>query len=84
MEATQQLLIRWLDKLPLIWLALLAGWLAVAPLVPEPHLVEKLRMLSQGTLVRPLDIFDLLMHAVPLMLLLAKLWRGLWLWQHKR
>ena len=84
MEATQQLLIRWLDKLPLTWLALLAGWLAVAPLVPEPHLVEKLRMLSQGTLVRPLDILDLLMHAVPLLLLVAKLWRGLWLRQHRR
>jgi len=84
MEAAQQLLIRWLDKLPIIWLALLAGWLAVAPLYPEPHLVEKLRMLGQGTLVRPLDVFDLLMHAVPLLLLVAKLWRGFWLRQLKR
>lgn len=68
-------MLRWLDKLPLTWLALLAGWLAVAPLFPEPHLVEKLRMLSQGTLVRPLDIFDLLMHSVPQLVLVAKLWR---------
>jgi hypothetical protein len=37
--------------------------------------VEKLRMLSQGTLVRPLDIFDLLMHATPLLVVLIKLWR---------
>ena len=59
METAQQLLTRWLDKLPFTWLALLAAWLAVAPLVPEPHLIEKLRMLVQGTLVRPLDVFDL-------------------------
>ena len=68
-------MLRWLDKLPLTWLAVLAGWLAVAPLYPEPHLVEKLRMLGQGTLVRPLDVFDLLMHAVTLLVLVAKLWR---------
>jgi hypothetical protein len=65
----------WLDRFPLLWLTLLALWLAVAPVVPEPHLVEKLRMLSQGTLTRPLDIFDLLLHSVPLALLLLRLWR---------
>jgi hypothetical protein len=32
-------------------------------------------MLSQGTLVRPLDIFDLLMHGTPLLLVALKLWR---------
>ena len=47
-------------------------YLAVAPIVPEPHLVEKLRMLSQGTLVKPIDIFDLLMHSVPLVLHVSK------------
>lgn len=65
----------WLDRFPLIWLAVLALWLAVAPVVPEPHLVEKLRMLSHGALTRPLDIFDLLLHSVPLALLLWRLWR---------
>ena len=28
-------MLRWLDKLPLIWLALLAGWLGVAPWFPS-------------------------------------------------
>ncbi len=69
------MMLRWLDKLPLTWLALVAGWLAVAPLFPEPHLVEKIRMLSQGTLVRAIDVFDLLMHALPLLLLVIKLYR---------
>ena len=67
--------LRWLDRFPLIWLLLLAAWLAVAPVLPEPHLIEKLRMLWQLTLVKPLDIFDLLMHTTPLVLLAIKLWR---------
>ena len=47
--------------------------LALAPFVPEPHLVEKLRMLFKGDLSGPIDIFDLLLHATPLALLLLKI-----------
>lgn len=65
----------WLDRMPWIWLLLFAAWMAVAPITPEPHLLEKLRMLVQGVLVRPLDIFDLVMHAAPLLLAALKLWR---------
>jgi len=65
----------WLDRLPLGILVALAVWMAVAPISPEPHLIEKLRMLSQGTLVRPLDIFDLCLHSAPLLLLGVRLWR---------
>ena len=64
-----------LDRMPLKWLAAVALWLAVAPIMPEPHLIEKLRMLSQGTLRQPLDIFDLLLHSVPMGLLELRLWR---------
>ena len=70
-----------LDRFPLGWLIAIALWLAVAPVVPEPHLIEKLRMLSQGTLTRPLDIFDLLLHSVPLLLLGIRMWR---LWRRPR
>ncbi|MDP2254844.1 MAG: hypothetical protein Q8K05_02105 [Polaromonas sp.] len=63
-----------LNRIPLLWLAVIAGWLAVAPVWPEPHLMEKLRMLFAGTLERPLDVFDLLLHASPLLLLV---WRVL-------
>ncbi len=65
----------WLDKIPLPLLIALAAWMALAPFTPEPHLVEKLRMLLQGTLTRPLDVFDLLLHAAPLVLLALRLWR---------
>lgn len=71
----------WLDRFPLGWLIAIALWLAVAPIVPEPHLIEKLRMLSQGTLTRPLDIFDLLLHSAPLVLLGVRMWR---MWQRPR
>ncbi len=66
-----------LDRLPWAWVALIAAWLAVAPVFPEPHLIEKLRMLMAGTLVKALDIFDLVLHAAPLVVLIAKSTRWL-------
>ncbi|WP_310567406.1 hypothetical protein [Hydrogenophaga sp.] len=65
----------WLDRFPLKLLVVVALWLAVAPIVPEPHLVEKLRLLSQGALHRPIDVFDLFLHTTPLVLLALRLWR---------
>jgi hypothetical protein len=65
----------WIDRFPMVWLVALAVWMAVAPVVPEPHLIEKLRLLSQGALTRPMDIFDLALHSVPLMVLGLRLWR---------
>ena len=64
-----------LDQIPLHWAILAALTLGLAPFFPEPHLVEKLRMLVSGTLVKPIDIFDLLLHATPWLVLLAKLAR---------
>lgn len=63
---------QWLQRLP--WMVLIVGTLTLgmAPFVPEPHLLEKLRMLFQGELSRPIDIFDLLMHGAFPALLLAK------------
>lgn len=66
---------RWIDNIPLVILIALAAWMAVAPITPEPHLIEKLRMLSQGTLSKPLDIFDLLLHSTPIVVLALRLWR---------
>ncbi len=62
----------WLDKLPWSTLIMAALLLGLAPFTPEPHLLEKLKMLAAGELKRPIDIFDLLMHGAPLLLLLAK------------
>lgn len=59
--------ISWTFLLPV---ALILG---VMPVRPEPHLVEKLRMLIDGQLVRPVDIFDLFLHGGPLLLVFGKL-----------
>ena len=63
---------RLLARMPYSTLAILAVILGLSPFVPEPHLFEKIRMLLQGTLTRPLDIFDLFMHGTPILLLLIK------------
>jgi hypothetical protein len=51
---------------------ILAFGLGLAPFTP-PHLYEKLVLLSQGNLVKPVDWFDLVMHGSPWLLLVAKL-----------
>lgn len=66
---------QWLDRIPLAVLLIAAVLLGPAPFLPEPHLWEKLKMLAAGTLVRPIDIFDLFWHAGPLLLLGLKLAR---------
>lgn len=62
-----------LQKIPTFQLALISLLLGMAPFVPEPHLLEKLKMLMAGDLVKPIDIFDLFMHGTPVVLLVLKL-----------
>ena len=71
-----KVIMRWLDDLPMTLLLAVAILAAVAPVIPEPHLVEKLKMLAAGELVRPIDILDLLLHGTPLLLVVVKLLRG--------
>ncbi|MCB1395273.1 MAG: RND transporter [Rhodobacter sp.] len=68
-------MLSFLDQIPLNVLILAALVLGLAPFFPEPHLWEKLKMLASGTLTRPIDIFDLVMHATPVVLLILKLIR---------
>ncbi len=66
-----------IDNLPLTALLLVALTLGLAPFSPQPHIVEKLGMLFDGSLSRPIDIFDLLLHGAPWVLLTLKLARTL-------
>ncbi len=66
---------RWIDRIPILWLVGIAVYLAGAPLVPEPHLVEKWRMLLQGRLSQAIDIFDVFLHTLPMVVLVMRLWR---------
>lgn len=64
---------RLLNKIPLSLLIVLSLTLGLAPFTPEPHLWEKLRLLAAAELVRPVDMFDLLLHGAPWILLILKL-----------
>ena len=61
-----------LDNLSFPVLIIMALFLGFAPIGSEPHLIEKINMLMSGTLIKPLDIFDLVLHSSPIILLIAK------------
>ena len=48
-----------LDKIPYPILIAVAVFMLLAPIRPMPHVVEKLQMLKNGSLHRPIDILDL-------------------------
>jgi hypothetical protein len=64
-----------IDQMPLSYAVLAALTLGLAPFFPEPHIWEKIKMIRAGTLKRPIDIFDFLLHAAPFVLLAIKLAR---------
>ena len=61
-----------IQKIPYSVLIPFTILMLLAPIRPMPHVLEKLIMLKQGTLTRPIDIFDLFYHLAPLILLVAK------------
>lgn len=68
---------RWIDRIPLG--ILMAGGVLMAmlpwPRQPLPHLLEKLGMLVNLELTRPIDIFDLFLHGTLITLLIIRLIR---------
>jgi len=62
-----------LDLFPWWVVIVLSLTLGLAPFTPEPHVLEKLHMLSRNELRRAVDIFDLLLHASPFALLILKI-----------
>jgi hypothetical protein len=64
-----------LDKIPYSILIIIAVFMLLAPFRPMPHVIEKLIMLKNGTLAKPIDIFDLLYHLIPTIILLLKVYR---------
>lgn len=69
------MMLNWLDSIPYTLIIFIAVFMLLAPFRPMPHVVEKLIMLKNGTLSRPIDIFDLFFHLVPTVLLIAKIVR---------
>ncbi len=60
-----------IDKLPWGILIIVCLTLGLAPFFP-PHIWEKLVMLKNGELSRPIDWFDLFYHGIPWLLLIIK------------
>jgi hypothetical protein len=68
--------LRFLDSLPFSVLIIAAILMLLAPFMPMPHVLEKLIMLKEGTLRRPIDVFDLFFHLAPAIILLLKVFRN--------
>ena len=68
-------MLKYLDKVPLLPLTIAAIFMSLAPFAPEPHQVEKLRMLFNGELSKGIDIFDLFWHSLFIILLAIRLVR---------
>ena len=68
-------MLKLLDQIPYPLLIVVALLMLLAPFRPMPHVVEKLIMLKKGALTRPIDIFDLVFHLIPTMLLAVKVVR---------
>jgi len=64
-----------LDRISLPILLLVAAPLALAPFGETPHLIAKLQMLLSGTLKASVDVFDLLLHGIPVILVILKIVR---------
>ncbi|OGW18924.1 MAG: RND transporter [Nitrospirae bacterium GWC2_57_13] len=62
---------RYISDLPWSMVILVCLTLGLAPFSP-PHIWEKLQMLFAGTLTKPLDWFDLLLHGAPWIVLILK------------
>jgi len=68
-------MLRWLDAIPYGILIVFAIVMLLLPFRPMPHAWEKLIMLKNGQLSKPIDIFDLFYHLIPTILLIIKLIR---------
>ena len=64
-----------IDKIPYSILIIVAVIMILLPFKPMPHVLEKLIMLKNGTLTKPIDIFDLFYHLLPTIILGLKIYR---------
>jgi len=74
---------KWLDELSYIFLIAGAALMLMMPFEPEPHLLEKYHMWLAGELHKPMDLFDIVWHMTPTLLLVLKFVRG-WMRKEER
>ncbi|VAW52349.1 hypothetical protein MNBD_GAMMA05-706 [hydrothermal vent metagenome] len=68
-------MLKLIDWIPIFPLGFFAIFMLLAPFSPEPHLVEKTRMLFNGELGKPIDIFDFFWHSFWIVLFSIRLMR---------
>jgi hypothetical protein len=68
---------KFIDNFSFSTLIMMAILLAIVPYPMQemPHSLEKIQMLFSGTLTKPLDIFDLIMHTGLIFVLFIKSYR---------
>jgi hypothetical protein len=67
--------LKWLDKISYSTLIVATILLGLAPFVPMPHSIEKILLLKDGDLTKPIDIFDLFYHFSPVILIALKYYK---------
>lgn len=70
-------MLAWVDRIPWLVVGAAVLTLGLAPFFPQPHIWEKLLMLAAGRLRKSMDIFDLLFHAAPWLILILKIIRSI-------
>jgi hypothetical protein len=58
-----------LDTIPYPLLLVMSVFMLIAPIQPEPHLVQKFYWWVNGLSFKAIDVFDVFWHLLPLMLL---------------
>jgi hypothetical protein len=69
-------MLAWIDRLPLALFVGAALTLGLAPFCPNPTSGKSSGCWPTGELARPIDIFDLILHATPWLLLAIKVARS--------
>ena len=63
---------KYLNKISYNKLGIFALIMALMPIFPEPHLVQKFHMALDGLLSKPLDVFDVFWHTLPIWIMCLK------------
>lgn len=64
----------WLQRVPYFPVIMLACVMLIAPVNPEPHLVQKFNWLLLGQPFKLIDAFDVLWHLLPTLVLMLKVY----------
>lgn len=62
-----------LALIPFPLLLIMSVFMLIAPISPEPHLVQKFTWVVEGAGLKAIDIFDVFWHLLPSLILVLKL-----------